>query len=433
MKIQRKNLPGSIVELTIEESKDKVAKYRKDAIEHLKKNANIKGFRKWGNIPEEVIIKQYGEDHILELTVNNALDSVYQEALKKEKLLPVSQAQIDEIISQDPLIIRLHVEVFPEITIDAKYKKIKIKSPKVKVEKDEVEKTLEEIQKRFTKFEETQDKKYEIQSWDRVTIDTQWFDAKWTALAQTDMKDYPLIIGTNVLVPGFEDGLIWKKSGEEVDLKITFPKDYHSTEFAGKKTVFKVHIKKIEQAVKPEFTPEFIKDIRGKELDIEGFKKLIHEEILETKQANQRLDNENKLIDELEKVTKVELWESMLANQIKNVFEEIKQNLQEQNGVKMNDYLASLNLSEDQYKEENVKPIARRRLFGELVLHKLLEMEKTQASDAEVVEESKTILSRFENPDVVKRLEELYKPGERYFEELKQRIKYKKLIDSFFE
>jgi FKBP-type peptidyl-prolyl cis-trans isomerase (trigger factor) len=100
----------------------------------------------------------------------------------------------------------------------------------------------------------------------------------------------------------------------------------------------------------------------------------------------------------------------MLENQIKNVFEEIKQNLQQQNQVRMADYLASLNMTEEQYKEQNVKPVAEKRLFGELVLHKLLELEGTTITDEEVAVEAKKILARFENADVIKRLEELYTP-----------------------
>lgn len=432
MKIERKNLPWSVVELIIEEWKEKVAKYRRQAIDYIRINANIKGFRKWAHIPDEVILKNYSEEYIWELTVSSALDSIYQEALKKEKLFPVAQWEVQEVISQDPLKIRIHIEIFPNIEIDKKYKKIKVKKHTVEVADAEVDRALTDIQTRFTGFvEATWD--YTVQDGDRVTIDTQGFDAKGTPLESTNMKDYPLVIGSKMLVPWFEEGLIGKKKDEEVELKITFPKDYHNADFANKKTTFKVTVKKIEQAKKPEFTPEFIKDLRGKDLDLAGFKKLVKEEILETKESNARLEDENALIDELKKVTTVDFWKRMLENQIQNVFEEIKQNLQQQNGVKMSDYLASLNLSEEQYKESNVKPIAEKRLFGELTFHKLLELEPQEVTDEDVKNEALKVLGRFENPDVVKRLEELYKPGERYFEELKQRMKYKKLIDSFFE
>ena len=431
MKITRKNLPKSIVELTIEEGKENIARFRKQALENVRKKANIKWFRPGAKIPDEVIIKNYGEDHIGAMTVEYAIDFLYQEALKKEKLFPVAQAVIKEVDSQDPLRIVVDIEIFPEIEIASKYKTIKLKKTPIKVEKEEVEKALEDIQTRFTRFEK-QDTTYKIKAWDRVTIDTLGKNEKWDVLEATKMSKYPLVIGSNMLVPGFEDGLIGKKSGEEVELDITFPKDYHSSDFAGKKTVFTVTIHDVEAAIKPEFTPEFIKDLRGKELDFTGFKDLIQQEIKETKENNARLEDEHKLIEELRKVTTIDIGDKMLANQIEKVFGEIKENLK-RDQIKMSDYLESLKLSEEAYKETQVKPIAEKRLFWELVLHKLVELEKTEVSESEITSEIEKIMTRYENPEVKKRLSELYTPGTNYYEELKQRMKYKNLIDSFFE
>lgn len=184
------------------------------------------------------------------------------------------------------------------------------------------------------------------------------------------MENYPLILGSNVLVPGFEEGLIGKKSGEKVELDITFPKDYHNADFAGKKTKFEVEILNIESSKVPEFTPEFIKDLRGKDLDFDGFKALIKEELTETKETNARLQDENLLIEELLKHTKVDFGNNLLQNQISKVYEEIKNNIV-QSGAKVLDYIESLGLSEEAYIESNVKPIAVKRLQAELILHKL--------------------------------------------------------------
>lgn len=431
MKITRNNLPKSIVELTIEEEASKAARFRKQAIEHIAQKANIKGFRPGTKIPDEVIIKNYGDEYINQVSIEYAIDAFYQEALKKEKLLPVAQAVIKEVSSQDPIKIVLDVEVFPEIEIAPKYKTIKLKKVPVTAEEKDVENALLDIQTRFTRFE-IADKDYTIKDGDKVTIDTEGKNEKGDILEATKMKEYPLVIGSKVLVPGFEEGLIGKKSWEVVELDITFPKDYHNTDFAGKKTVFTVTIHQVETAVKPEFTPEFIKDLRGKELSLEEFKALVKEEILETKENNARLEEENSLMTELQKVTKIDFGDAMLAKQIDNVYTEIKENLK-RDQIKVSDYLDSLRLSEEEYKEKQVRPIAEKRLFGELVLHKLLELEKTEVSDKEISAEIEKIMKRFENEDVKKRLSELYVPGNRYYEELRQRMGYKKLVDSFFE
>lgn len=431
MKIEKKILPKSQVELILEEDSTKIEQYKSKAIENIRKNAKIKGFRPGAKIPDAVIVKEYGIDHINSIAIEYAIDNMYQEALRKEKLLPVAQAEINEVISQNPIKIRLTLEVFPTIEVKDSYKKIKLKKAKIEVSEKEVSEALSEIQTKFTNFKEA-DEKAKIEMGDRVTIDTNGVDKDGNSLDNTQMQDYPLVIGSKMLVPGFEDGLLWKKTGETVNLDITFPKDYHNTFFAGKETVFTVTIKKIEKSVKPEFTPEFIKDLRGKDLDLEGFKALIKEEIAETKEMNARLDEEHKLIDELKKITTLEIGDKMLENQIKNVFAEIKENLGRDN-VRMQDYLESLKMTEEVYKEKNVAPIALRRLEWELILHKLKELENMEVSDADMNAEIDKILAKYGSDEVVKRLREIYVPGNRYYEEMKQRVGYRKLIDMFFE
>lgn len=430
MKIEKKLLPKSILELIIEEEAKNIARERSHVIEYLKSTADIKGFRKW-TAPESVIVKKYWEEQINHMVIDHAIDHLYQDAIKKEKAVPVAQAEIVEVISESPLKFKVHVEILPEAKITDKYKKIKLKKTVIEVNDKEVEGALSDIQTRFTKFEEasTTDS---VENWDRVTIDTTWYDKDDKVLESTSMQDYPLTIGSKLLVPWFEEGLIGKKSWDEVTLDITFPKDYHNAWFAWKETTFKVSIKKLEKSVKPEFTAEFIKGLRGKDLDLEWFKALIKEELKETKEMNSRIDEEHKLIDELLKVTDLEIWDNLLSNQVQKVFDEIKENLTKDN-LRMVDYLESLKMTEEEYKEKNVKSIAKKRLEGELILHKLMELEDIKITDAEMDKEIDTILARFGSEDVLKKLKELYVPGSKYYEELRQRTSYRKLIDSFFE
>lgn len=430
MKITRKDLENSIVELVVEESTENVAKARKNALKHLQENAEVKGFRKGSKIPEDVILRQYGEDHINKMAIDYSIDKMYKDSIREEKLIPVAQWVIKEIISQSPLKIKIHIEVLPNVEIDKKYKDISLEKTEIKVSADEVKKSLEDIEKRFTKFEEVTDKRSKLKMWDRATIDTQGFEND-KLLDNTSMQDYPLVLGSNILVPWFEEQLVWAKLDDELEIDVNFPEDYHNADFANKKTKFKVTIKKFERAVKPEFTEEFIEQLRGKKLDLNGFKELIKEEIRETKESNARIEEESKLIDELLKVSKLEVWENLLKNQIEKVFSEIKENMASQN-IKMADYLESLKMSEEDYKENHVKETALKRLQGELILHKLAEIEKTDISEEEMKKEIEKIMSKFENQEVLNRLKELYVPGTKYYEELKQRMVYRNLIESFF-
>lgn len=431
MKIERKNLPKSVVELIIEVPTGDVSKFRKKAVKHLTENADIKGFRK-GHVSEEVIVKNYGEDYISQMTVDFAIDKVYRDALKAEKLLPVAQGEIKEIISQNPMKIRMEVEVFPNIEISDDYKNIKLKKQKVEVKAAEVKAALDDIQRKFTTFKEAT-KAAKVAKADKVTINTQGFDEKGKELENTKMEAYPLAMGQGVLVPGFEDGIEGHKVGDKFTLDIDFPKDYHNAKFAGLKTKFDVEVIKLEKATKPEFTPEFIEQLRGKKLDLAWFKDLIKTELLDVKESNARMEEESKLIDELVKITKMDLGDKILEEQIKKVFEEIKQNMAQDNVV-MKDYLESLKMDEEQYKETNVKPVALKRLQGELILNTLANKEpkKANVSDKQMKDEVTKIKASFENSEVLERLEKLYVEGSNYYNELKTRIGFRNLIESFY-
>ncbi len=429
METSIKKLEHSIVELTIEETSENILKYRKKVISHLAKNAEIKGFRKWTNIPEAVILKNYSEEQILAFSIDEALKDLYSKALKDNNIFPITQGEVKEIISQSPLKLIMHVEVFPEVEIKKWYKDVKVTKTEFWVDDAEVETALEEIQNRFTKFVTTQ-AWYEAKNGDKMVISTQGFDADGKKLENTNMEEYPLVLGSNILVPGFEEQLVGKTSGNTYTLDIVFPTDYHNADFAGKNTKFEVTIWEIQTSVKPEFTPEFIKQLRGKDLDLARFKALIKEELFETKENNARIQDENKLMDELTKFATIDFGESILKNQVSKVYEEIKQNIAS-SGAKTLDYISSLGMTEEQYIETQVKPVAVKRLQAELILHKLQEIEKVVVKDEEVNSEIEKIMSRFESEDVKSRLKELYVPGTKYYEELKQRITYKNVIDSF--
>lgn len=430
MKTTINKLEKSIVEITIEETVENIAKYRKSAIDKIKKTAEIKWFRKWAVIPDQVILKNYNPEYINSVTIDEALNNLYPKALRENNIIPVSQWEIKEIVSQNPLVIVMKVEVLPEVQVIWDYKSIKLPKTKTNVEDSEVTKSLEYIQERFAK-PEVAPEWYMSKMGDTLNISTQWYDLEWNKLDNTNMSDYPLVLWSNVLVPWFEAWLVGKKSWEKITLDIDFPADYHNEDFKGKKTKFEVEIWEIKTSIKPEFTPEFIKDLRWKDLDLDGFKALIKEELIETKELNARIEDESKLIDELLKVVKVDFGDSLLKNHIDKVYEEIKQNIS-QSGAKPLDYITSLWLTEEQYIEKSVTPVATKRLQAELILNKLGELEKIEASETEINVEIEKIMAKYGSPEVLSRLKELYVPWTKYYAELSSRIAYRKLVDTFF-
>lgn len=141
------------------------------------------------------------------MTIEKAIEGVYRDTLRKENLMPVSQAEIQEVISQDPLKVKIQVEVFPSVEVKDTYKKVKLTKDALSVSAAEVKAALEDIETRFTHFHDVTDPKVTAAMGDKLTIDTDGFE-KGEMLESTSMRDYPLVLGSNILVPGFEEDMV---------------------------------------------------------------------------------------------------------------------------------------------------------------------------------------------------------------------------------
>ncbi|EKD29797.1 MAG: Trigger factor [uncultured bacterium (gcode 4)] len=442
MQTSSKKVSAYMVELTIKENTKEVEKAREEAIELIRKNANIKGFRKGAHIPEDVIIKEYGEEMIRERAVNMLLDKIYQKALQKEGIVPVSAGAVKEVKSESPLEVVLEVEILPTAVIDEKkMKKIKVKKTVVKVEEDEVTSTIAEIEKRFTHFHDAGAESTDgfdasavaIEKGDRVTIDTQGFEKKdGAAIPETKVSAFPLVIGSGSFIPGFEDKMIGKKVGEIAEFDITFPADYHAPEFKNRKVFFMTTIFRIEKAHKPTWDEDFIEKLRGVRTDFEGFKEVLAKEIQGEKEYQARAKDEHNLLEELMKITELEVGPSLIENEVARVWDEQKHNIESQ-GYKMSDYLSHAKKDEAMYKEEVVKPEATRRVKAELILKRVREMLGIESDEAEVQEEVAKVIAQYSNTDVITRLRAKLIPGDDYYEDIKNRVTYRKVVDSFFE
>lgn len=432
MQVISKKINTYTVELTIKETYVEFQKAKQKVLQDISAKANIKWFRKGSQIPEEVLVKQYWEQVIENETIDALINTLYPKVLKKENLVPTWPATFKELKSTNPFEIVLEVEVLPEIEIDEKkVKKIKIKKQIIKTEKDEVELAIKEIEKRFISFE--QDDSATIESWDKVTLDTIGYDKKWwKEIPETKVTAFPLVIGSWSFIPGFEEKLTWAKLGDKVEFDITFPKDYHSKEFQSRKVFFIATILKIEKAKAPEWTEDFIEKLRWVKTDFEWFKKILENEILWEKERRARLDDEAKLLEELEKSCKIELGQHLINHEIDRVFHEHTHGL-EQQWIDLKHYLEHLKKSEEDYKKETIEPEAIRRLKAELILEKLKTMYDMEVTEKEINEEIDKIMIQYASPDVKEKLKAKLIPWDTYYEDIKSRLKYKKIINTFFE
>lgn len=195
---------------------------------------------------------------------------------------------------------------------------------------------------------------------------------------------------------------------------------------------FIANIEKIEKSHTPEFTPEFIEKLRGKKTDLAGLREIIRSEITTKKESDTRAKDEDTLMQQMLEVATFEVGPELLANEIDQLFREHSANL-EQQGYNMKMYLDHLKKSEESYKDEVVKPEAERRLKAELLLRKIRELKGTEATDEEIKSEVEKVTAQYENEAVVTRLREKLIPGDAYYEDIKNRLAYRKVVDTFFE
>lgn len=430
-----------LLSIEVKESGAEFEKAQKLAIEDFRKNGKINGFKP-GTAPDNVIIKQFGQSAIDQHAVDIIIDKIYPKILKKENIIPVAPGNITELKSTNPLEFVIEVEIFPEVTIDEKkLDAIKVKKTNFKVMKKEIDEEIEAIKRRFTHYHEAgvhaddgaDTSHTAIENGDRATVTAQGYDKKGgDAIPETAVPSYPLVIGSGNFIPGFEEKLIGAKAGDEVAFDITFPADYHSEEFKGRKVHFVVNVEKVEKPHAPEFTEDFIEKLRGVKTDLEGFKEIIKKEISARKEAENRRKDEDTLMKKMLEAATIEVGPALVANEVNQVFAEHSENLAQQ-GLNMKQYLEHIKMDEESYKETIVKPEAERRLKAELLLRKIREIRKVEATEAEIKEELEKIISQYQNAEVITRLREKLVPGDMYYEDIKNRLAYRKTVDMFWE
>jgi trigger factor len=437
--VTRKN--SYTLSVNVRESGVELEKARKHVLEEIRTKGKVKGFKQGSAIPDAIIVREYGEAMIEQQALDSIVEKIYPKILKKENIIPVAPGNITEVKSRNPIELTIEIEVFPEIEIDEKkLAKIKVARTPVSIEEKEIDVEIDAIKARFTHFhsagehtEDGADTSHEaIEKGDQVTITAQGYDKKWgDAIKETYVPSYPLVIGSGSFIPGFEQELIGAKSGDEVAFDITFPKDYHSDEFKGRKVHFVANIEKVEKPHTPEFTPEFIEKLRGVKTDMAGFREIIRKEIIAKKEQETRNKDEDTLMKSILEISTFEVGPSLLQSEIDQITREHAANL-EQQGLSLKMYLEHLKKSEESYKSDVVKPEAERRLKAELLLRKIRELKGVEATDEEVKEEVEKVIAQYGSAEVVDRLRAKLVAGDAYYEEIKSRVTYRKVVDGFW-
>ncbi len=381
MSLQVEKLEKNMAKLTIEASAEDFEKAIQKVYLKARGKINIPGFRK-GKAPRKLIEKMYGTGVFYEDAANDLIPTAYAEALKECDLEIVSRPEINvtQIEAGKPFIFTAEVAVKPEVTL-GEYKG-------VEVEKSDVEVTEEDINKEVDKERENNSRTIDVddravENGDIIKLD---FDGSVDGVPFEGGKaeNYTLTIGSGSFIPGFEDQLIGTKIGEEKDVTVTFPEDYHEKSLAGKEAVFKCKVNAISVKELPEADDEFASEVSEFETLAE-YKEDIKKKLTEKKEKAARAKKEAQAIEKAVENATMEIPDAMIDTQVQSMMEDFARRMQSQ-GLSLEQYFQFTGMDVKKMHDQ-MKPEALKRIQNSLVLEAVAKAENIEISDEKVDEE----------------------------------------------
>ncbi len=398
--------------------------------EVFKKNRNlfqVPGFRK-GHVPKKIIENMYGKDVFFEDAVNEILPGAYEKAIEELGLKVIDSPNLDfeEHVDGQDLIANVDVLVQPEIEID-NYKGIEVKTHTHEVTEELIDNIIEQQRKLNARIVNIDNRP--VENGDRVNIDYS---------GSTDGEKFPggtaenqdLEIGSNTFIPGFEEQLIGHNVGEEFEINVTFPEEYHDNSLAGKEAIFEIILNGISVEELPELDDEFIKDISDFDTVQEYRDDVLAKKTEEYKELEKQ-ERESQAVAALADLVEDEIPEVMVDNLIDNEVERYEQNFRAQ-GFGFEQYLSMLGSSLEQYREE-MRPEALKNVKSRLALEAIVAKEDFQVTDEEVLEDAREAAAKYYPEDEEKREQMVKMISESNTDALKEDLKIRKAIELVVE
>ncbi|MGI6069461.1 MAG: trigger factor [Blautia sp.] len=381
MSLQVEKMEKNMAKLTIEVSAEELEKAIEKAYQKNKGKISLPGFRK-GKAPRVMIEKMYGKGVFLEDAANALIPGAYSEAVMESELEIVSSPAIDvtQLEAGKPFIFTAEVAVKPEVAL-GEYKGVEVPKSDVEVTEEEIAAELKKEQDKNARTITVEDRG--VENGDIVTLDFEGF-VDGVAFEGGKGTDYPLTIGSNTFIPGFEEQLVGAKAGEPVEVNVTFPEDYQSAELAGKAAIFKCEIKKIETKELPEVDDEFAKDVSEFET-LDEYKADIKKNLAEKKEQDALRAKEDAVVDKIIENASMEIPDAMLDTQIQEMVNDFARRLQSQ-GLNIDQYFQFTGMDADAMREQ-MKPQAMKRIQSRLVLEKVAEVENIEPTQEQMDEE----------------------------------------------
>ncbi|WP_195945641.1 trigger factor [Paraclostridium bifermentans] len=384
---------------------------------------NIPGFRK-GKAPKQIIESQYGKGVFYNDAIDMLFPEIYPSALEELNIDPIDRPDLDieEISKDNGLVMVVNVEVKPEFELGS-YKGIEIAKPDYTVNEDEVTLRLDEMRNKASRLVDVEGRA--IENGDNTVIDFEGF-VDGVAFEGGKGEDYSLVIGSNTFIPGFEEQLIGKNKGEEVEVNVEFPAEYHAENLAGKPATFKVVIKNVQSKELPELNDEFAADTTEFNT-LEELKSDLKAKVEE--EAKNRADAEmrNSLVEKISEGTEVEVPNAMVETQIDNMLMELNYQLQYQ-GLQLEQLLQMTGRSIEDLRNEK-REEATKLVKSSLVLEAIAKAENVEVSEADVEAEVEKMAKMY-NMEVEK-IKSVMRPTD--LEDIKGQLKIRKTIDSLVD
>ncbi|NLI68541.1 MAG: trigger factor [Bacilli bacterium] len=368
--------------LTITVSAERFDEALDQAFKKVVKDVTLPGFRK-GKVPRHIFEKRFGVEALYQDAVDIILPDAYAEAVEQTEIFPVDQPKIDieEIEKGKDLVFVCEVTVKPEVKL-GEYKGIEYEEETIEVTEEEVDEELKRLQERHAELVLKEEGK--VEEGNTVVIDFEGFidDEPFEG---GKGENYSLEIGSGHFIPGFEEQLIGKEAGEEVEVNVTFPEDYHAKDLAGKDAVFKVKIHEIKEKQVPELDDEFAKDVDDEVETLAELREKKEKEIRERKQREYENKIRETIIEKVTENAEIDIPEAMINTELDNMLREFEQTVQMQ-GMTMDMYYEMSGQDEEKLRE-HMKEDAEKRVKTNLTLEAIFEAENLEVSEEAIDEE----------------------------------------------
>jgi len=400
MQVTLKSISDNSTKLTIIADAKDLAVMKKHVVEKLAPKVKIAGFRA-GKVPLELVEKQLDPNTLQAELLDEAINHYYNDAIVDKQLRVVSQPNVElvKFVPYTELEFTAEVEIIGKITVPD-YKNPTAKKPTVKVTAADVKEVLSRLQLQAAEYTEVE---RAAKSGDRATIDFAGTSAKGEPVNGATGTDYPLALGSNTFIPGFEDNIIGLKKGDEKTFTVPFPKEYGVKALQGKKVTFAVTVKKVEETKLDEVNDAFAAKV-GPFKNVSELKADIEKQIGQERENQARQDFENQIIKDLVVKSKVKVPASLLEEQVEAVDREFKQNLAYR-GETFKEYLENTAQTEEEYRAKELVPAAEERLKAGLILSEIAELENLSVSADELEIRMQVMKGQYGDPAMQAELE----------------------------